>query len=271
LQETIIFFSKDAMNLRLALLIVSAAQFFATNALAQYVTGFESPLFVSGELNGQDTWTTSTNTATARILTASEIATELTNAGLNPDMPVHGGSQALVVSGAGAGNATIRVISGLESEMKVLLDVWTRPLTGGSTGNIFLTMEDPAGTRAAAFRFGPSFSIDYGTNIGGVWQASGNLWNSDTWYRLTMSLDYGTKTYDFSIDGTKINSSPIPFYNVGSTNFSQIRIFRGQNQSGMIVDDLLVVIPEPGAIALLFAGGSALILRRRRPRSLHRA
>lgn len=237
----------------------------SVHAVGQYLTGFESPTFTSGPINGQDSWTTSTAVDTARIRTASEIATDLANAGLNPDVPVHSGSQALMVSGAGAGNATIRVIPGLSSENRVTLDVWARPLVGGSTGNVFLTMEDAAGDRAAAFRFGTAFgfSIDYGTNATGIWQSSGTLWNADTWYHLKLDVDYGAKTYDFTIDGTKVNVDPIPFYTALSDNFSQIRIFRGQNQSGMIVDEL-VVIPEPATMACLLVGATALLVRRGR-------
>lgn len=248
------------MNLRSVLLLLTLASAIST-ASAAYVTGFENPPFVSADVNGQDSWTTSANTPTARVRTASEIATDLTNAGLDPAAPVHGGSQALMVSGAGASNATIRVISGLETESVVLLDIWARPLIGGSTGNIFLTMEDSGGDRAAAFRFGTAFgnTIDYGTNIGSVWQPSTTIWDANSWYDLRMRVDYTTKTYDFSINGTQVNASPIPFYNALSDNFSQIRIFRGANQSGMIVDDLLVTIPEPGPMGFLLIGSVLLI------------
>lgn len=267
------------MNLPTILSLVSAA-FFVTTASGQYSTGFEFPPFVpksdgpaptTGEINGQDSWTTAAPTSTARILTASDIATELGNVGLDTSMPVHGGSQALVVSGVGAGNATIRVITGLEAQRNVVLDVWARPLTGGSNGNIFLTMEDSAGDRAAAFRFGTAaafgMTIDYGTPQTGTWQPSSTFWNADTWYRLTMNVDYATKTYDFSVNGVQFNTSPLPFYNPNSDFFNQVRIFRGQNQSGMIVDDLVVTIPEPASMACLLLGGTLAFLRRRRPNS----
>ena len=243
----------------------------ASPASAQYATGFEPPTFISGEISGQDLWTTSTNSATARVRTAQEIADELTAAGLTPGVTVHGGTQALIVSGPGASNATIRTISGLESERFVTLDVWARPLAAGTTGapmgNIFLTMEDAAGTRAAAFRFGTTGgqNIDYGTSAAPAfpWQPSGVLWDSDSWYRLTISLDYLEKTYDFLVNGS-VNATGVPFYAAGSANFSQIRIFRGANQAGMIVDDLMVV-PEPATFACLL-GGVALLLHRRKKR-----
>jgi hypothetical protein len=239
--------------------------FTAANAFAQYSTGFESPPFSSGEINGQDSWTVSANTPTARVLTATEIATELTNAGIEPGQTVHSGSQALVVSGTGASNATIRAISGLETQQIVLLDIWARPLPGGNLGNIFLTMEDSAGDRAAAFRFGTALgtTIDYGTTVTGIWKSSEVTWTTDAWYHLTLSVNYLQKTYDFWINGTLANTEPIPFYNSASDDFRQIRIFRGSNQGGMIVDDLTVV-PEPTTAAGVMIGLAMMLSRRRR-------
>jgi len=259
------------MNFRTVLVCVAVMSVAATSR-AQYATGFESPTFVSGQVAGQDSWTTSANNATARVLTDAEIATELTNAGLTPGQTVHGGTQALMVSGSGASNATIRVIQGLEVQPIVRLDIWARPLlagtTGASLGNIFMTMEDSASIRAAAFRFGTSFgqTIDYGTNIGSVWQPTTILWDGDTWFHLTLDVDYSTKTYNMAVNGASVTSSPIPFYNMLSTSFSQVRIFRGANQAGMIVDDFFVVaIPEPASVTFLFAAAacSGMVRRRR--------
>jgi hypothetical protein len=250
----------------LTILSVASAAFFTSTAVAQYATGFESPPFVSGEINGQDSWTTDQIIGVARVLTASEIATELSNLSLDPSMPIHSGSQALMISGSGLATATIRVIGGLEAEKNVVLDVWTRPLIGGTIGNAFVTMEDPNGIngRAAAFRFGPNYSLDYGTNISGVWQATGTLWDPNMWYRITMSLDYVAKTYDFAINGIQLNTTPINFYNRNSSNFTQVRLFRGANRSGMIIDDFVVTIPEPATMACLLLGGTFALVRRRR-------
>jgi len=254
-------------------LFVSALLASGTFAFsAAYITDFESPPFFSGPINNQDGWTTpSAVEATARIRTASEIESELTNAGLTPGVTVHGGNQALLVSGLSGSSATIRTISGLETDKLIRLDVWARPLTPGTTGealgNIFLTMEDAGGIRAAAFRFGYVSgvqTIDYGTNITGVWQPTGLLWNENTWYRLTLTVDYNSLTYDIAIDGVQVNSAPIPFYNPASADFRQIRIFRGNNQAGMIVDDLRIEpVPEPGAWTALIASSAAFVRRRR--------
>src|SRR5215212_1432846 len=114
------------MNFRSALVCLAAVS--ATPAVwAQYSTGFEPPTFTSGQISGQDQWTVSANTGTARVLTSAEIATELTNAGLTVGQPVHSGSQALLVSGAGASNSTLRSVPGLEAQPLIRLDVWARP------------------------------------------------------------------------------------------------------------------------------------------------
>jgi hypothetical protein len=250
---------------------------FSFAALAQthaaYVADFEPAIFSPGVINGQDQWTTPASVEqSARVLTTDQIVTEFNNTGRIPGMTVHSGSQALLVSGAGNSSATIRQIGGLETERYVGLSVWVRPLTAGSTGaptgNIFLTMEDSAGDRAAAFRFGfvgGVQTIDYGTSIAGIWQATGLQWSDDTWYNFSMIVDYGTKTYDFAVNGTKVNANPIPFYTAASDDFRQVRIFRGANQAGMLMDDIAVQpVPEPATQAILAMTGVALGFRRMR-------
>jgi hypothetical protein len=58
---------------------------------------------------------------------------------------------------------------------------------------------------------------------------------------------------------------PIPFYNAASDDFRQLRIFRGSNQAGMIVDDLSVLpIPEPASLTMVVCGMGLLAVRRMR-------
>lgn len=207
---------------------------------------FEAPTYVSGLLKDQDGWSNDFNDNAVRVLTDAEIASILAATGRIPGQTVHGGSQALLITGPALATTSIRPITGLETEQLVTVDVWVRPLAAGNTGtvtnNVFLTIENAAGTRAAAFRLGPARSIDYGTAVASPapWQATGQLWDENTWYRFTMSLDYAARTYDFSINGVQVNTSPIPFYTATSDSLRQIRIFRGANQAGMIVDDLSV-------------------------------
>jgi hypothetical protein len=229
------------------LTLFSAAFLVSSAAFAQYATDFEAPTFTSGAtINGQDSWTT-TPTINGRVLTGTQIAGELTTLGMTPGVTVHSGSQALLISGTGSSGGTVRVVTGLESEAEVLLNVWVRPLTStmnNPTGNVFVVVENSAGTRAAGFRFGGLQSIDYGL-VSGNWVPTGKRWNPNTWYRMTLRVNYTSQTYDFAVDGVQLNTSPIPFYNAGSDSFSQVRIFRGTSQAGMIVDDLSVAVAGP--------------------------
>jgi hypothetical protein len=243
-----------------------AAELSLPVSLALPVAGFEPPTYVSGAIDAQDGWTTDQNANAARVLKTNELATILEAAGLTPGEAAHGGSQALLVSGAGVASTTMRAVTGLESDTNVTLDVWVRPLSAGTTtaptGNVFLTMENSAAVRAAAFRLGPGNSIDYGTSVTGVWQPTGLVWDENTWYRITMVVDYAAKTYDFMVDGVKVNTDPIPFYTATSDRFDQIRIFRGANQAGMILDDLSVTGAGGGeapSVQIRREGGNVVI------------
>lgn len=247
---------------------------------ATYLTSFEAPDYASGSLVGQDSWS---GGAAPRVQTAAELATELTAAGLNPADAVHSGAQAVIATGTGGSSSTVRPVSGLASASQAVLDVWARPLTPGASGstvgtnvgNIFMTMEDSAGTRAAAFRFGAavdmgtitSTSIDVYSEAAG-WTSTGVQWQPDVWYHVRLTADYSTKTYDISIDGA-VALTDVPFYAAGSAELSQIRIFRGSGQAGMIIDDVSV-IPEPSAQALSLAAATlgCLCGRIRRPKRL---
>jgi hypothetical protein len=217
-----------------------AAELILRSSLALPSTGFEQPQYSSGELEGQSHWTTDANGAIARVLTSSQISDLLESSGITPGQTVHSGDQALVIGGANVASNTTRPVAGLENSSNATFDFWVRPLSGATTGNVFITAENAAGTRAAAVRFGPNNSIDYGTAITGVWQATGLTWNADSWYHITMKLNYADRTYDFLVNGTQVNTSPIPFYTATSDQLAQIRIFRGLGQAGVILDDLSV-------------------------------
>jgi hypothetical protein len=229
-----------------------AARLSLPVSLAAKLFDFEAPTYVSGFLKDQDGWVNDFNDNAVRVLTEAQIAAELTATGRTPGQTVHGGSQALLITGPALATTSIRTVTGLETNQQVTLDVWARALSaaaGTAVGNVFLAVESNLGAsgRAAMFRFGqpsPSTtrSIDYGTP-GQVWLDSGVSWDGNTWYNLKMEINYGTKTYDFFIDGVKINSNPIGFPHPASDSFRQIRIFRGAAQAGMILDDLNTALP----------------------------
>ena len=243
-----------------------AAAALAASASAQFSTSFEAPTYTSGNIAGQDGWATPSRPEHARVLTAAEIAAEVSAMGITEGSMVRSGSQALLVSGTGGSSSTSRVITGFEAESLVALDLYSRPLTGGnSIGNFFFTMEDGDGTRAAAVRFGPD-GIDYATETTtGLWTPTGVGWTSDDWHNIRMEANYSTATYDLFLDGVRLNDSPIAFYDTASDSFAQARVFRGSGQSGGIVDDLTVsVVPEPGTLSLFALGAGAMLLRRRK-------
>jgi len=252
-------------------LVLAAPQ----SASAAFSTGFEAPTYSTGALVGQDSWSL-TSGVSPRVQTESEIAGELTAAGLTATGAVHSGSQAVLVTGSGSTSA-IRPVSGLSASPTVVLDFWARPLTpvaagstiGTAVGNAFVTMEDSAGTRAAAVRFGGALSAGTITNNsidvftqGTGWISTGVNWQADVWYNLRLTADYTTQTYDVAIDGTTVKSD-VTFYSINSEEFSQIRFFRGNNQAGMIVDDLTVAVPEPAGFALALMAACMIGVRRR--------
>ena len=298
------------LNLRpgLVLLALVASVLLSTPlASAQetdgWSTGFEattSPFnpvaYSTGSLEFQDGWDLGGAARSPRVLTAAEIATELTAAGLNAGQTVHSGEQALLVSKIDSEVEStgyfVRDIfpepNTLDTATKVIADFWARPLTGGAgadpdgspsgngktigerEGNNFFGIagaddgaNPPNGQRAAAVRFGvdvgtagaaPLYGniserhIDFATNITGVWVKSGLLWEPDQWYNFRFLLDYTTKTYDFFVNGAKVNNAPITFYHPAAEAAKRFFVSKGTNQAGSILDDVSVkpFMPEAG-------------------------
>jgi hypothetical protein len=173
----------------------------------------------------------------------------------------------------------------LDAATKVRVDFWARPLTGapgadpsGSPsgtntdvgereGNVFFGLADTndggSGQRIAAVRFGvdtdppmgvpPMYGnivqrhIDYASDVSGVWNKSGLLWEADTWYNFRMDIDFTSKTYNFFVNGTKVNAAPINFYHAAATAAHRFFVSKGTNQAGAILDDISVTPIIPGA------------------------
>jgi hypothetical protein len=177
--------------------------------------------------------------------------------GITPGATVRSGSQALFFSAHNVASSTlVRPITGLENESKVVMDIWVRGLLPGNTtapiGNMFFAIEGTAGTTgraafiglrdtATAAQVGPYFG--YGTAVlPGNWGRVG-LFDGDSWYQLTAIFDYTAKTYDFFINGVEAAKS-VPFVHAVADYFRQLRIFRGANQAGAIIDELSLSIPS---------------------------
>lgn len=210
---------------------------------------FEMPTYVSGQINEQDGWQCVDNSGSCLVMTSSEITNFLASIANATNDPVHAGSQALVFSGPGLAANAYRYFTGLETQPDITMDVWVRALGGSTIGNVFVPMEDSGGRRAAAFRIGPSYSIDYGL-VANAWVPSGKTANPGEWHHIKIHANYTTKTYDFFVDDEKINSNPLPFYNnaagnlVLPTRLDRVHLFKGANQIGLIMDDLNIYGPE---------------------------
>ncbi len=250
---------KQTLNPRLLKVAcaLAACALIGHRAAAQtYTTDFENPPYTSGLVNAQDSWvSTLTN---SRVLTATEISADLTTGGLVPGTPVHSGNQALLISGGGASQNTTRLLPGAVGYSQTTVELWTRPLfartDAASLGNTFFTLEDSASVRAAAFRFGydaatTNTHIDYADGAVGsaIWKSTGIPWDpTNTWYQIKFVVDYANQTYDFFLNGSKVNTNPIAFYSGNVVNsLGLIRAFRGTSQAGMILDDITVSAVAP--------------------------
>lgn len=212
---------------------------------------FETPTYKSGPIEGQDGWTNDQNGNAARVLTATEITNQLALGSVAAGESVHTGNQALLVNGIGLASTTVRKISGLETSTNVTVEFWARALPigtlGSSAGNVFLGLENASGTRSAAFRFGPSYSIDFGssTNNSGtnVWSPTGLTADTTKFQKFTFKINFQTKVYHMLVDDVDVKPQGIGFYAAGAESFRQIRVFRGASQAGLIMDDLNVPAP----------------------------
>ena len=237
-----------------------------------YPTGY-----FTGFVEGQDGWLGSGRSP--RIQTAAEIAAELTAAGLNPANAVHSGDQAFLAGKLNTdaetsppGGYLVNNLFTTINSTDIVVDWWARPLTSGlgadpsgtpagngktigeRQGNTFVGVMDSIQTRVAAVRFGVDTAgsdpytnvterhIDFASASAGsaVWVKSGLLWEADAWYNFKFDLDFVTKKYDFYVNGEKVNSEPIRFYNEDATDASRFFVSRGTNQAGQIIDDVSI-------------------------------
>ena len=78
-----------------------------------------------------------------------------------------------------------------------------------------------------------------------------------------MEIDYASRTYDFLVNGTAVNTEPIPFYTASANEFTQLRIFRGAGQAGILLDDLSISggeAPGGGPVLSVREEGDVLVV-----------
>ncbi len=110
--------------------------------------------------------------------------------------------------------------------------------------------------------------IEY-TNGGGyiysagpdVYIRNGEL-DTDRWYTMKIAFDNAAKTYDVYLDGKKLNTAPLAYYNTGAANYEQIDFlnmstfrynsFRDKAGAKLYVDDVVAVGTEGIELATVF-------------------
>lgn len=220
-------------------------------ASAQYSTGFEPPAYTAGSpVVGVDGWTQTTGSP-------DQVPVQTTY--------VHSGLQALgLQQPAAGGKVAIALLHSFAPVTASILkiDVWMMPGDStDSTGTWFAIEEDnSASKRSALFGF-RSGVIAY--NNGGAWTNSATSYTLGEWYKFTSVMDYSSRTWSLLINDTPFASN-LGFFHAGHVKGNSLRIYKGGNNAGMAVDDL-VVVPEPTSLLALAMGvaGFAGALRRR--------
>ena len=181
---------------------------------------------------------------------------------------------AIVFEGDGAaklnpGTGTSRVLA-LQQAGRFVVEQHVR-IDAGSQGTIYADQSAPEGE---AFQ-GPIWQIRSDGNfrvIDGTGNAcivcpgenTGFTWVPDTWYKVAISVDMNSQTWEFFVDDQKY-SAPDPLGFRGTPLFvDRVRYqFAG---SGAVYLDKLVVAPEPSALALAGLGvlGVVTFTRRRK-------
>ncbi|MFA5687935.1 MAG: PEP-CTERM sorting domain-containing protein [Kiritimatiellales bacterium] len=150
----------------------------------------------------------------------------------------------------------------IESDVSVTFDYKhvngaQRPIVSLRSGN----------TIALTLSMNSSGSVQYHT--GAAWHNAGATvtLSNDTWYRVTLTTDLASSTYDISITdvfgGTVLAFSDAPFVNTVS-NLSRL-VFSTQNE-GIGADfyiDNVTLVPEPATLGLFMISGFCIMMCRR--------
>ncbi len=237
------------MRVRLFVLCVSVLAFsICASAGNVYQTGFESPAYTTGTLNGQNGWFNST-------IPVVETAV------------VHSGSQAVGFDASkdpGGQNAVVTPLSFTASPANPVVTVqvdayFTQPASGNtfwdvaavvsSTGFIDQLEVDNSGNAVLGLA---------STGVGSV-PVLANAWNT-----FDLMLDYNTQTSSAYVNGTFIGSGAFanPSTDLTFLGFGVNGSF-GQGTGQMYVDDIVVSTPEPSTLVLLSLGAAFGYFRRR--------
>ncbi len=221
-------------------------------AAAQYATGFEAPTYADASpVAGVDGWTQTGGDPDQAIIQTTA---------------VHSGQQALLLQQPPAGGTkSVTLLHTFPSFSSGVLkiEVWLAPFDPGTdaTGTWFTVEEGSSSSKRSALFGFRSGVIAY--NNGASWTNSTTTYVPGDWYKFTSLIDYSTRTWSLLINDSPFAAN-LGFWHAAHTAATNVRIYKGGNNTGMAVDDLQVV-PEPASFVALAMGvaGLAGALRRR--------
>lgn len=221
----------------------------ATAAMVYDSNGFESPTFTTGNLSGQSGWSVNYTSSAVTVETAV----------------VRSGLQAVEVLRTAANinscyfEPTFTATSGLV-QVQAAMRVNNMVASASNFDALYVTKTSTASDRQTILYFygdGKIKVYNGGTNT----QVS--TWTAGNWYDVDFLFDTTAKTFDLKINGTTV-ANDFAFLNATATTVNRVifQEYGGQTGSQLYVDNVMVMVPEPAALALLGLG-TTLVLRRR--------
>ena len=234
----------------LVAVLVGAMAPLAAAGVVAYATGFEqSEGYVPGGLNGQQGWTASPLTGECVVQSAT-VADGAQAVQIIPDGGYNGSWHLGAEHGFADPTGANPIV---EIEQFVRITRKNEAMYGIFTGDA---------TKLAAvmqFKWNGSILVN-GISVGATWA-------TDLWVPAKMVLDFNTGLVEAYYNGTKITSSPIPFYNTGA-GLDRVKVLTDDYVSvgsSMFYDGLKVTAtPEPATLLLLAVGAAGLVAGRRR-------
>jgi hypothetical protein len=209
-----------------------------------YSTGFERPVFVLGDLHGQDNW-------------ESEFVVDPANANIQSDV-VRSGDQALeIATGNQQGSnfwfrqgSNFNVLDGDEN----VVDVTYQTLLGQSqdASDVWgLQIYDTSLNLVAYAFINENNNVAYLDGVTGQEVVSGTTVGRGVWFGFGLSLDYVTRTYSVLINGDAVLSG-LAFTDEATSFFGDASLWlAGPGDDVAYFDDFDITrTPAPGGVAL---------------------